>query len=234
MPNHVHNVLTVLGATADECKKILKSIQDDEEGGGSISFQKIIPMPESLNITSGSETDNSLELLLTMKNPDTPNYGLSKIEKKVFETTVERLNESRLFTKYNDHLEPGVVEQLLENGVTVAEGEKALKNLLEYGAKDWYDWRIKNWSTKWNAYDFGNEHLDYVVFNTAWSTPLPVILELSKKHPLQQFELEYADEDIGYNCGSLIIENGEVIEDNSPEEGTEEATEFASQLWSIE
>lgn len=234
MPNHVHNVLTVLGATADECKKILKSIQDDEEGGGSISFQKIIPMPESLNITSGSETDNSLELLLTMKNPDTPNYGLSKIEKKVFETTVERLNESRLFTKYNDHLEPGVVEQLLENGVTVAEGEKALKNLLEYGAKDWYDWRIKNWSTKWNAYDFGNEHLDYVVFNTAWSTPLPVILELSKKHRLQQFELEYADEDIGYNCGSLIIENGEVIEDNSPEEGTEEATEFASQLWSIE
>lgn len=234
MPNHVHNILTVLGATADECKKILKSIQNDEEGGGSISFQKIIPMPDSLNIESGSRTDQSLELLLTMKNPDTPNYGLSKIEKKVFETTVERLNESRLFTKYNDHLEPGVVEQLLENGVTVTDGEKALKNLLEYGAPDWYNWRLHVWGTKWDAYEFGDEHLDYVVFNTAWSTPLPVILEFSKKHPLQQFELQFADEDIGYNCGSLIIENGEVIEDNSPEEGTEEATEFASQLWSIE
>lgn len=234
MPNHVHNILTVLGATADECKKILKSVQNDEEGGGSISFQKIIPMPESLNITSGSETDNSLELLLTMKNPDTPNYGLSKIEKKVFKATVERLNESRLFIKYNDHLEPGVVEQLLENGVTVADGEKALKNLFEYGAKDWYDWRIKNWSTKWNAYDFGNEHLDYVVFNTAWSAPIKVIAELSKQYPKQKFELVYVDEDLGNNCGNVMFQNGKIIEEDYPAEGSDEAIEFAKDMWEIE
>ena len=234
MPNHVHNVLTVLGATVDECKKILKSIQDDEEGAGSISFQKIIPMPESLNIESSSKTDQSLELLLTMKNPDTPNYGLAKTEKKIFEATMERLNKSHFLTKYNGHLEPGIVEQLLENGVTVTAGSKALKNLLEYGTTDWYDWRLNSWGTKWDAYDFGNEHLDQVVFNTAWSAPLPVILELSKKHPLQQFELEFADDDIGVNCGSLIVKNGKIIEDNSPEEDTKKAIKFASQLWEIE
>ena len=34
MPNHIHNVLTILGTDASTCKKILKSIQDDEAGGG--------------------------------------------------------------------------------------------------------------------------------------------------------------------------------------------------------
>ena len=234
MPNHIHNVLTILGTDASTCKKILKSIQDDEAGGGSIDFNKIIQMPESLNIESGSRTTTSLELLLTVKNPDTPNYGFTKINKETFKATVEQLQKTSWCLKYQTALEPGVVEKLLEDGVTVELGEKALKNFLEYGCLDWYEWRNKNWGTKWGAYDFGEEHNNYIVFNTAWSCPLPVIDKLTQMYPDVKFEIRWADEDTGYNCGCLLCKNGQVLDDHSPEEGTDEAVEFAANIWDIE
>ena len=40
----------------------------------------------------------------------------------------------------------------------------------------WYDWRIQNWGTKWDAYevDIDDSELEYgfeVTFDTAWSPP---------------------------------------------------------------
>lgn len=56
MPNHVINLVTLRG---DETKiaELLEAIKNDEIGRGSIDFNKIVPMPEALNITAGSETD---------------------------------------------------------------------------------------------------------------------------------------------------------------------------------
>lgn len=61
MPNHVLNIVTLYG---DE-KRIeqLRNEQLQEGGGpGSLDFQKIIPMPESLNIESGSRTSDAIKL----------------------------------------------------------------------------------------------------------------------------------------------------------------------------
>ena len=234
MPNHIHNVLTVLGADASTCKKILKSIQDDEAGGGSIDFNKIIPMPESLNMTEGSDTDHSIELYLTMVNPKTPNYGLPKVEQKEFTKMVDQLNATQHFCRYEDDLSEEKIKKLLENGVTLENGKKAIHNLIEYGSTTWYHWRIAHWGTKWGAYDFGDEHNNYIVFNTAWNCPLPVIDKLTQMYPDVKFEIRYADEDIGQNCGCLLCKNGQVLDDRSPEESTDEAVEFAANIWDIE
>ena len=68
---------------------------------------------------------------------------------------------------------------------------------------NWYEWRLANWNTKWNAYDgytiVGKTQITFV-FNTAWSFPYAVAVELAKQLGYN-LELKYADEDYGNNCG---------------------------------
>lgn len=94
--------------------------------------------------------------------------------------------------------------------------EKQAKKLIKkYGCANWYDWSIANWGTKWNAYSF-DEYVsegNVIIFNTAWSTPKPVILALSKKYSELEFEVIYADEDWGHNYGEYTFKNGETIQD---------------------
>ena len=61
MPNHVTNIIEYSG---DEkaIKKMLESIKNDTFGIGTIDFDKIIPMPKSLDIESGSRTDRGLRV----------------------------------------------------------------------------------------------------------------------------------------------------------------------------
>ena len=37
--------------------------------------------------------------------------------------------------------------------------------------------------------------------HTAWSAPIPVIKKLSEMYPNIELTLEFADEDLGQNCG---------------------------------
>ena len=62
MPNWVQNNLK-LNASDEEMQNILEAIRDDEKGIGSIDFNKITPMPESLKIESGSNTDKGLRMV---------------------------------------------------------------------------------------------------------------------------------------------------------------------------
>lgn len=48
MPNHVTNELHFHHCTEDRFHEILKDIQSDEAGLGSIDFRKLIPEPEGL------------------------------------------------------------------------------------------------------------------------------------------------------------------------------------------
>jgi hypothetical protein len=47
---------------------------------------------------------------------------------------------------------------------------------------NWYEWNVKNWGTKWNAYEVSSEidggSISYH-FNTAWSIPEPIIHALA-------------------------------------------------------
>ena len=51
----------------------------------------------------------------------------------------------------------------------------------------WYDWRIHNWDTKWDAYDVSvddddPDHLE-VTFNTAWSPPEAICHKIREDYP---------------------------------------------------
>ena len=102
---------------------------------------------------------------------------------------------------------------------------KGFFNIKRYGERDWYDWSIVNWGTKWNA-GYTVVDSDAIEFQTAWSTPIPVFVELSKRLKDITITVDYADEDIGSNCGTLEILNGAVsrYEPDNPEK-------FACDIW---
>ena len=65
---------------------------------------------------------------------------------------------------------------------------------------NWYNWRVANWGTKWNA-DIQYETLDqwengeiFIEFNTAWDTPMPIIKKLSEQNPKLTFSLRVHEE----------------------------------------
>ena len=51
----------------------------------------------------------------------------------------------------------------------------------------WYDWRLQNWDTKWDAYDVeilddDPENLE-IGFNTAWSPPEAICSQIREDYP---------------------------------------------------
>ena len=51
----------------------------------------------------------------------------------------------------------------------------------------WYDWRLRNWDTKWDAYDVeildeDEENLE-IGFNTAWSPPEAICNKIREDYP---------------------------------------------------
>ena len=56
------------------------------------------------------------------------------------------------------------------------------------GDDRWYDWRVKNWDTKWDAYDVEQHDFDdpdqyEVTFNTAWCPPDAICAQIREDYP---------------------------------------------------
>lgn len=144
MPNHITNIIAVSGDES-RIQAMLKAIQTDEYGLGSVDFNKIIHMPDDA---------------------------------------------------------------------------------------DSYNWCIANWGSKWNSYGYtADSGFKYgkLTFLTAWSAPHPILQRLSEMYPDIEFEHEWADEDIGMNCGRYVYYDGERTEEYYPE-SNKERIEFAARV----
>lgn len=104
--------------------------------------------------------------------------------------------------------------------------EEKRHRVMVYGSEDWYEWRLKNWGTKWNCYEVFEIDENIVEFQTPWSTPKEIIKYISGKFPSSTFMVEYADEDLGVNCGRYSYKDSQIIEDWHPVKG-EKAMRFA-------
>ena len=113
-------------------------------------------------------------------------------------------------------------------------GDLGVEEMKKYKDNNWYDWRIKHWNTKWNAYGFEppafSGDTGTMTFRTANCSPFLVIFKLSQKYPDVEIDLRYADEDIGYNVGEITVCAGELIDDNSPQYGSATAQELAADI----
>ena len=83
-------------------------------------------------------------------------------------------------------------------------------NLKKYGYKNWYDWCVNNWGTKWNAggdndamqvdfdEDVDNQGIALFQFDTAWAPPLGVLEKLMDTHPELSIECRYHEPGVGF------------------------------------
>jgi len=203
MPNHVTNILKFWGDRL-KISEMTENIKNDNFVFPSIDFNKLIPMPEELNITSGSNTNRGLEAYKNFIEV----YTLAGTREDADLLNIPEESEKAFLDLRTD---------IDHNDWEL--GKKAFQNELKYGAPTWYEWCVGNWGTKWNAYDFeesGNAK-DTIKFDTAWSAPHPVIAKLAEMYLDIEIEHEWADEDIGYNCGKYVYRNGERIEEYFPE-----------------
>lgn len=71
-------------------------------------------------------------------------------------------------------------EELMSHASPQRDADQAARFEAAYGARDWYDWCVKNWGTKWPS---DNHHVvkgDTLIayFATAWSPPIGIYQSL--------------------------------------------------------
>lgn len=227
MPNHIQNRLQVIGESS-EVQKLFDHIKGQWDNGEpmQIDFNTITPMPEELEVNPHSGIEMWVKLC-------TGQIDFSSI------LSSTKISSAKLFL--NGHYE--IVTQRLA-AQTVLEyliGERSgnvkdfteeefnqfiqcLKNYRTTGYISWYEWSIDNWGTKWNAYDQNDARNteDTIYFQTAWSSPKKLILELSSMFPAVKIALTYADENAGSNTGRILFEAGAAIEIEQPERQSKE------------
>lgn len=102
--------------------------------------------------------------------------------------------------------------------------------------EDWYDWRMIHWGVRWNAECIDPEGFSSNPFSffTPWSGVTNLMVKLSKMFPTVELHYAFADEDdYGNNVGQYVIENGEIIEDNTPDESSKAAYDLATSITGI-
>jgi hypothetical protein len=215
MPNHVTNILSISG-DKELVAKIKSEISGVFDDGDTmhIDFNKIVPAPPSLNITSGTTTENAIAIIKYLQG-DT--------------TEIMRMLSSPWASKYADAED--MIEDMIKSGrVNMEEGQMALDNIRNYGHQDWRSWNTANWGTKWNAYSQEAKEDGTIKFETAWSTPYPLMEALSRKYPEAVISMRYADEDFGHNVGEYTFHEGDLVEETTPEGGSNEAYELAADI----
>lgn len=222
MPNHIINTIRLTG-DREKISELLESVKDNRFGIGSLDFNKVIPMPESLQI----ETSSSME------------RGLKAYKEFVDICTFDGANKDMDLLNIPDDKENIFLRMRKDVKREDWElGRQAFRNEMMYGAPSWYDWSIENWGTKWNSYGYDNLDRSDIAenpalsFYTAWSAPHPIIEKLAERYPEVSFEHEWAGEDIGMNCGRKTYEHGECTDTYYPE--AKEAELFANNLWGYE
>lgn len=174
MPNWVRNIVIMKGIGELPLYSITQT-----PNVYAFDFDKLTPMPKELEVEKG------------------------EFETLAIESVMRKCNEIHRQGKYI-----GMTDELffsLTRCYDVADLEKAglqyIRNKILYGATNWYDWRIKNWGTKWNACDFVKVSEGEISFSTAWSMPEQIMNTLADKYPDREIYHWWADEDCGYNSG---------------------------------
>ena len=110
-----------------------------------------------------------------------PNSVIDKIEKIVKEDSPEVENGLLQFF----HPMPKELVETEAGPIAKTKKEKNARQVrkLEFGAENWYDWRVNNWGTKWEVCEFygvDRQHLNdspdestiSFAFSSAWSPPI--------------------------------------------------------------
>lgn len=208
MPNWVTNTIHLSdNSSGSRVRECIRYILNEN---GDVDFNRIIPLPEELAVESGSMTTKTLNVY-----KDFLNYIGKPFEDVTASDEAEYINT---------HSDENIIEYFNR-------GKQYYNNIVKYGYPTWYEWRCARWGCKWNA---SNSYIDIdcgvVEFETAWSTPEPLIAAWSALFEDVTFEVLFVDEDIfGGNVGAYTYENGELINEYYPDSTAEDLMRFLSE-----
>jgi len=189
MPNWCNNRIIVFGEET-KLKRFLKETTNEK---GEFTFEKLVPRPPELDITSGSSVDNAIDVLAAN------NGDWTKVDEKLqYPAWVKdaKITEFMPLKKKRELMLAKMNKNLSEKDMQ--EGRQALDNIRKYGYKDWYKWNISNWGTKWDACG-ENASIDdmgdsiEIQFDTAWAPPIQWIEKVELLFPDLEFELHYEE-----------------------------------------
>lgn len=131
-------------------------------------------------------------------------------------TSPSKIVTEQELQEWKDKLAKGELKEWEKDYRPITQKESDLY-MLKYGADNWYDWHLQNWGTKWDCYSHIQLDDSQIHFDTAWSTPIKAMLQLSELFDDITIEVKYADEDFGSNVGKYTLQGGEIVEAYQPE-----------------
>jgi len=133
-----------------------------------------------VTIYNADDTDKSREQIAKLKAifEDENVFG-QIIPEPDWANTPLLTSDNRFGTKYGND---GELPQYVEDPV-----KRLVFRSTDITDQRWYDWRVQNWDTKWDAYDVTVEDEDpdqlEVTFNTAWSPPEAICSQIREDYP---------------------------------------------------
>lgn len=203
MPNHCSNEFIIKGSKED-LAHFIENYTTIPEGSTEeqrvIDCNKIIPMPEELNIESGGRGESTYEILrhssdTLLKDINTIAFKFEKFKAKL----IPLLNKPWETITVGESIDILRNHEELKDSFDFELGEKYFSNKQKYGYTTWYDWRCAIWGTKWGAYDatceMNSEGTEWTgVFYTAWVPAANVYRRMVELNPKLHFTIKYKDE----------------------------------------
>lgn len=213
MPNYVTNRVQMKGIADEDCLYSKRNIDDDI--AGDFDFNRLVRFPAELYYTTSpsciDDVFNDMNIspieIDALYNKLKADYSIIPdkiIDKHKYEFIRDSLSCS--FTLKDVYKDKPIEEVKKIAARVICNYIHCIK---EYGCTNWYDWRLKNWGTKWNAMDTFLVDDDIIEFNTAWDAPIPIFKALSKKFPNKEIITDSADEGANFVIGTKLL-NGNI------------------------
>ena len=239
MPNWMRCRMQVKNTDFEAFVKIY--VQKDKIGNPQFDLNLIERMPKDLEMEKGARQKDALRIEVTARCPYVSYYG-----KKEEKLSIQDFRKWMILMYGKDFIE--IINTVVLNADEIKEilaeyGQNEIKelrkiaakceyNMKNYGYRDWYDWAIAHWGTKWNTLDtvvdHGKQHLDWM---SPWTCPVEALTTLSSQYPNYEITLEYAEERPGYIAGKLVLRNGKRVLDDQFLPYSSEAHAMYNKLW---
>lgn len=220
MPNHVSHRCTISGPAEDvarfraahiiekpETRRRFEDGKEVDEPTGetftTLDFDTIVPMPKALHVESSSIVDQGVSIIAWLLRGHTAPVLQGRHQPALTHLLGTESLGRMLHCPWVKEAGIETTEQLAihlldRNPDCLVRAAQAIENVIRYGFKDWYEWSVVNWGTKWGAYDFSitgedTQHID-IVFDTAWSHPEPIFHKLVELFPTLSFKGDWRDE----------------------------------------